>query len=211
MSFKIAIQDGEKFNTFSHLMGAFFATCGAALLMRSAVLSHDSEKIFTCFIYCFSTVLIYVISTLYHSSNGPKKDVFRRLDYIGIYLKIAGNYTPFMILAIRGLPGYSVLMVVWAIAAVGVMIEAFFKPENRLVPNLLYLSMCATVIPVLSKLFAAVHPLGFFLIMLGFASYGVGFLFFLNDEKIKHGHGIWHMFVIAGTAAQYFCLLMYVV
>lgn len=211
MTLKISVQDGERFNTFSHLFGAFVAMCGVVMLMRSALISQDTAKVFTCLIYGFSTVFIYIISTLYHSASGPAKRLFHRLDYIGIYIKIAGNYTPYMILAIRGWPGYSVLTTVWAIAAVGILIEIFLKPENRLVPNLLYVSMCATVIPVLSKLFVAIPHLGFFLIMLGFASYGVGFLFFLHDDKIKHGHGIWHLFVMGGSTAQYVCLFMYLI
>lgn len=208
---KIAVQDGERFNVFSHLAAGLLAACGVCLLMFSALLKHDMSRIITCSIYSISTVGIYIISVLYHASHGPTKQLFRRLDYIGIYLKIAGNYTPYMILAIQGLRGWTVLSTVWTLAAAGILIEIFFKPDNRLVPNMIYLTMSSTVLPVIHILARSVPPLGFAMIMLGFLSYAVGFYFFLNDDKIPHGHGIWHMFVIGGSACQYMCLLMYVV
>ncbi|MBO9667109.1 MAG: hemolysin III family protein [Bdellovibrio sp.] len=209
----MAIQDGEKFNTVSHLIGGLLAACGVALLLYLAVEKHDVSRILTCLIYGVSTVLIYVLSVLYHSAErGPQKAFFQKLDYIGIYFKIAGNYTPYMILAIRGFPGYSVLAVVWSLAAVGILVELIFEPRgHRIVPNIIYLTMSATVVPVLNHLFHAVPPQGFALIMLGFLSYAVGFGFFLFDGKIKHGHGIWHMFVLGGSACQYLCLLLYVI
>ena len=208
---KIAVQDGERFNTFSHLAAALGAACGVCLLMFSAVAKHDMSRVITCSIYSISTVGIYILSVLYHASHGPSKRFFQRLDYIGIYLKIAGNYTPYMILAIQGFRGWSVLSTVWTLAAIGIFVELFFKPESRLVPNLIYLTMSSTVIPVLHILFASVPPFGFGLIMVGFLSYVVGFYFFLNAEKIPHAHGVWHMFVIGGSLCQYLCLLMYVV
>lgn len=208
---KIAVQDGERFNTFSHLIAALVAACGVCLLMFSAMAKHDMSRVITCTIYSVSTVGIYIISVLYHASHGPTKALFRRMDYIGIYLKIAGNYTPYMILAIQGLRGWTVLSTVWMLAAAGIFVELFVKPKTRLIPNLIYFTMSSTVLPVIHVLAKAVPPFGFALIMLGFLSYAVGFYFFINDEKIPHGHGIWHMFVIGGSACQYLCLLMYVV
>lgn len=116
-----------------------------------------------------------------------------------------------MILAIQGLRGWTVLSSVWMLAAAGIFIEIFVKPKTRLIPNIIYFTMSSTVLPVINVLARSVPPFGFALIMLGFLSYAVGFYFFINDEKIPHGHGIWHLFVIGGSACQYLCLLMYVV
>jgi hemolysin III len=193
------------------LLGALIAFVGVALLMYLAVARHDIPRIITFTIYGVSTVLIYIISVLYHSAHGEQKKIFQRLDYIGIYFKIAGNYTPYMILAISSIAGYSILLVVWTLAILGIYLEVFRKPKGATMRNILYVIMTATVIPVLSQLYHAVSLWGFALIMLGFLAYAIGYVFFLFDEKIKHGHGIWHMFVLTGSMCQYLCLLMYVV
>lgn len=179
--------------------------------MATAISKQDPVRILSCAIYGVTTIGIYIISTLYHGSRGEKKDMFRRLDYIGIYLKIAGNYTPYMILAIGGLKGFTVLASVWALAAIGILQEFALRSKHRTISNLIYLSMSALAIPVLQQLATAVHTWGFALIMLGFLSYAIGFVVWLNDHKIPHGHGIWHLFVIGGSTCQYLCLWLYVV
>ncbi|WP_413575399.1 PAQR family membrane homeostasis protein TrhA [Bdellovibrio sp. HCB290] len=206
----LSVQHGEKFNTFSHLLGALIAFVGVAFLMHTAFVRQDIPRIITFTIYGVSTVLIYVLSVLYHSAQGEQKRTFQKLDYIGIYFKIAGNYTPYMILAISGVAGYSVLLVVWGLALLGIYLEVFRKPKGATLRNILYVTMSASVIPVLSQLYQAVSLWGFALIMVGFLAYVIGFIFFLFDEKIKHGHGIWHMFVITGSMCQLICLLMFV-
>jgi hemolysin III len=208
---RIQVQDGERFNTFSHLVGTFLALCGAMLLMMNAFMKHDVSRLVTCTIYGLSTIGIYAMSTLYHSSFGIKKNLYRKLDYMGIYLKIAGNYTPYAILAIQGKQGWSVLAAVWIFAIIGITQEIIFESKRRWLSNVIYLVMSACVVPVLHVLMKAVPLYGFALIMLGFLSYLVGFYFFLNDEKIKHGHGIWHLFVMGGSFCQYLCLLIYIV
>ncbi|WP_413582254.1 PAQR family membrane homeostasis protein TrhA [Bdellovibrio sp. HCB288] len=206
----LSVQHGEKFNTFSHLLGALIAFVGVAFLMHTAFVRQDIPRIITFTIYGVSTVLIYVLSVLYHSAQGEQKRTFQKLDYIGIYFKIAGNYTPYMILAISGVAGYSVLLVVWGLALLGIYLEVFRKPKGATLRNILYVTMSASVIPVLTDLYQAVSMWGFTLIMVGFLAYVIGFIFFLFDEKIKHGHGIWHMFVITGSMCQLICLLMFV-
>ncbi|HWU44519.1 MAG TPA: hemolysin III family protein [Bdellovibrio sp.] len=208
---KIAVQDGERFNTFSHLIGTMLAFGGVCLLMCTAMAKHDMLREITCAIYSLSTLGIYAISTLYHGSVGPRKDILRKMDYIGIYFKIAGNYTPFMILAIQGLRGWAVVVAIWSFAVGGILMELYLPLKSRFLPNIVYLIMSSMVLFVIHVLVQTVAPEGFALIMLGFLSYAVGFYFFLNDERIPHGHGIWHMFVIGGSLCQYLCLLMFIV
>jgi hemolysin III len=205
------VAHGEKFNTLSHFIAAFFAFCGAIVLMSTAISKGDPTRILSCAIYGVTTIGIYIISTLYHGSSGPKKDVLRKLDYIGIYLKIAGNYTPYMILAIGGIQGYTILVSVWLLAGLGILQEVALRSKNRSLSTLIYVIMTALALPVLKNLATAISPVGFALLMTGFLSYAIGFYFFLNDEKIRHGHGIWHLFVIGGSTCQYLCLLIYVV
>lgn len=203
------VQYGERFNTFTHALGAFLTLIGSVLLLYLAAYKQDTWRLFSFGIYAVTTVGLYSISTIYHGSSGEKKDFFRKLDYIGIYLKIAGNYTPYAILALRGKTGWAVLGVVWTLAVVGILWELVVAPKNRSMSLALYGIMSVTVLPALKQLMDAVPPLGFAMIMAGFTSYAIGVYFFFNDEKIKHGHGMWHICVMGGTAFQYLCVLLY--
>ncbi|WP_374029423.1 hemolysin III family protein [Bdellovibrio bacteriovorus] len=203
------VQDGERFNTFSHAVGAILALIGSALLVYLAAYKQDTWRLFSFTVYAFTTVGLYCISTIYHGSHGQKKEFYRKLDYIGIYLKIAGNYTPYAILALRGKTGWMVLGVVWTLAVVGIMWELVVSPKNRSLSLALYGIMSVTVLPALKQLMDAIPPGGFAMIMAGYISYAIGVYFFFNDTKIKHGHGMWHLCVMAGTAFQYLCVLIY--
>ncbi|KYG68874.1 hemolysin III [Bdellovibrio bacteriovorus] len=203
------VQDGERFNTFSHALGAFLALLGSVLLIGLAASKQDTWRLFSFSVYAFTTVGLYCISTMYHGSQGQKKNFYRKLDYIGIYLKIAGNYTPYAILALRGNTGWIVLGVVWALAVLGIMWELVATSKNRNFSFALYGIMSVTVLPALKQLMDAIPPMGFAMIMAGFISYAIGVYFFFNDTKIKHGHGMWHLCVMAGTAFQYLCVLIY--
>lgn len=204
------MQYGERFNTISHLVATALASFGAALLLYLAISKNDLLEIIAFSIYAITTVGLYSASTLYHGSNGAIKNLLRRLDYIGIYLKIAGNYTPFMILLLRGSGGWVVLSAVWLLAAIGIVHEFNLGKKTRRYSMIIYGVMTLAVLPVTKHLVDALPPQGFALILAGFASYGVGFYFYINDERIKHGHGLWHLGVIGGTLFQYLCLLMYV-
>ncbi len=206
---KLPFEEGERFNTVSHFVGALLAIAGTVLLLFFAASKQDSWKIFTFTIYGITTVGLYCISTIYHGSSREKKDFYRKLDYIGIYLKIAGNYTPFALLALRGTTGWIVLATVWSLAVFGILREIIKEPKQRSLSLTIYGVMSITVLPVLKELMDAIPPAGFALIMTGFVSYAVGVYFFFNDEKLKHGHGIWHICVMGGTFCQYLCLLMY--
>lgn len=203
------VEHGERFNTLSHGMGTVFALIGSIILLWMAAQKPDSWKIFSFTVYAVTTVGLYFISTLYHAAKGSKKHFLRRLDYIGIYLKIAGAYTPFAILALRGAVGWAILAAVWTMALLGVLLEVFFFPKKRRESLALCCLMAITVLPALKVLMDAIPFYGFLMILAGFVAYGIGILFFVNDEKIKHGHGIWHLCVMAGTAMQFLCVLIY--
>ena len=203
------IQEGERLNTFTHATGALFAVLGSFLLLYIAAAKQDTWRLFSFSIYAFTTVGLYLISTLYHAASNSKKEFYRKLDYIGIYLKIAGNYTPFAILALRGNVGWMVLGVVWTLAITGIIWEIFSPTKNRSLSFIIYGVMSVTVLPALKNLMDALPPLGFAMVLAGYASYAVGCYFFFNDERIKHGHGMWHLCVMAGTAFQFLCVLLY--
>ncbi len=179
--------------------------------MNSAIAKNDPVRIYSCLIYGISTIGIYFISTVYHWSREPHKEFFRTLDYVGIYLKIAGNYTPYAILAIGGMKGWAIMVAVWSLALTGIIQEVTLRSKKRKCSNVIYFLMSASVLPVIHQLYSAVPILGFGLIMLGFLSYFIGFFVWLNDHRIPHGHGIWHLLVIGGSTCQFLTLWLFVV
>ena len=119
---------GEKFNTLTHLAGAVLALAGTAMLIALALRDGDPWKVASVSIYCVTLVLLYSISALYHGLRGPSKEILRKLDHLSIYLLIAGSYTPFCLVSLRGPWGWSLLGVVWALAALGSLQE--LKPRS---------------------------------------------------------------------------------
>jgi len=205
------MQHGERFNTISHLIATGFAAIGSLIVLYLAAEKHNLLELLSVAVYAVTTVGLYSASTLYHGSQGLLKDLFRRMDYIGIYLKIAGNMTPFMIILLRGTTGWAILAVTWTLALIGIFHEFNLGKKTRRYSLIIYGVMNLAVLPVLKNLVDSLPPQGFALIVAGYISYAIGFYFFLNDERIKHGHGIWHIGVIGGTLFQYLCLVLYVV
>lgn len=205
------IKDGERLNTVTHAVGTFFAIMGSLLLLWFAASKHDSWRLFSFSVYAFTTVGLYLISTLYHASSDQQKKIFfRKLDYIGIYLKIAGSYTPYMIIALRGNVGWMILGIVWTLAIMGVLWELFAaNKKNRSLSFIIYGVMSVTVLPAMKGLMDALPPLGFSLVIAGYICYAIGCYFFFNDERIKHGHGMWHVCVMGGTSFQFLGVLFY--
>jgi len=202
---------GERFNTISHLIATGFAAIGSIFALYLASEKHNMIELVSVAVYAITTVGLYSASTLYHSAQGTIKDLYRRVDYIGIYLKIAGNSTPFMVILLRGKAGWLTLTAIWCLAMVGIIHEFNLGKKTRRYSMIIYGMMSLAVLPVLKNLIDALPITGFVLIVAGYVSYLIGFYFYLNDERIKHGHGLWHLGVIGGTLFQYLCLVMYVV
>jgi hemolysin III len=201
---------GERFNGFSHLAGAILAAAGMAVLVTSSALHHDAWKVVSSVVYGTTLVLLYTISTLYHSLRGPAKAVLQRLDYCAIYLLIAGSYTPFALVTLRGPWGWTLFGVNWALAVIGIAQELWIGHRTRLFSLLIYVVMGWLVLIAMGPLAAALPAPGLWWLVAGGALYTVGIGFFLFDEKVRHFHGIWHLFVLAGSACQFVSILWYV-
>lgn len=205
------MDEGEKFNTISHLIGAAFAIAAASILITLSAIKGDTYKIVGFSIYGAMLVLLYTISTIYHSTQGEKKEFFRRLDYISIYLMIAGTYTPFTLVTLKGAWGWSILGTIWTLAFIGIVQELLFGKKTRRYSVILYLLM-GWVIVVATKPMIENLPIGAIIwLFLGGIAYTGGVVAFIFDEKIKHGHGIWHIFVLLGTICHFASLIGYVV
>ncbi|MBL8394834.1 MAG: hemolysin III family protein [Candidatus Accumulibacter sp.] len=201
---------GEKLNAWTHLVGAVLALAGALLLIVVAAQSGDPWKIVSVSIYGATLVLLYSFSALYHSFRGRAKEIFQKLDHQSIYLLIAGSYTPFCLVTLRGPWGWSLLGVVWGLAIIGGLQEFWRQSKARVLSVVIYVVMGWAVVAALVPLLQALGTAGLFWLAAGGLFYTTGIVFYALDTRLQHAHGIWHLFVLAGSAAQYVAILRYV-
>lgn len=200
----------ERFNSISHLVGAGLAVVGAVVLIVLAALQGDPWKIVSFSVYGAMLMALYIFSTLYHSVRGRAKDVLRKFDHCSIYLLIAGTYTPFALVTLRGAWGWSLLGVVWTLALLGIVQEIWLAKGARLLSLLIYMLMGWLALVAVSPLLRALTPAGFAWLAAGGAFYTVGIIFYATDHKVRHGHGVWHLFVMGGSICHFFTVLLYV-
>jgi hemolysin III len=201
---------GERFNSISHLIGAAAALAGLVILVVSASRQGDAWKIVSFSVYGATLLLLYAFSALYHSLSGRAKDLFRKFDHSAIYLLIAGTYTPFTLVTLRGAWGWSIFGVIWGLAVLGIVLDSLPRKGNRVLPVAIYLIMGWLVLMALKPLLRALPLAGFGLLLLGGLFYTLGVVFYALDKKVRHFHGIWHLFVLAGSVSHYFAVLLYV-
>ena len=201
---------GEIFNSVTHLIGSIFAFAGLVGLLVTSIPTGDPWKIASFAVYGSTLVELYLVSTLYHAVRGRAKRVFRRLDHTSIYVLIAGTYTPFALVSLRGSWGYPLLAAVWTLAAVGVLQEFLVRTRIRGLSVSLYLLMGWLAVTVFVPLRAAIGSAGMLLLVAGGILYTIGVFFYLVDEKYAHSHGVFHLFVLAGSVLHFFVVLFYV-
>ena len=202
---------GEKFNALTHLVGAVLALAGAVVLVVLAALGGDPWKVVSVSIYGVTLVMMYTFSVLYHSLRGRAKNVLRELDHQSIYLLIAGSYTPFCLVSLRGAWGWSLLGVVWGLAALGGLQELRPKNGARILSVVIYVLMGWVALVALVPLLKALGTGGFGWVAAGGLLYTIGIVFYALDSRLAHAHGIWHLFVMAGSVTHYVAILRYVV
>jgi hemolysin III len=207
---KAGMYHGEKLNAWTHLVGAVLALAGSVVLVVLAVHGGDPWKIVSVSIYGATLVLLYTFSAMYHSFRGRAKDVLRKLDHQGIYLLIAGSYTPFCLVTLRGPWGWSLFALVWGLALVGGLQEMRPRSEARTLSLVIYIVMGWAVLAALVPLLEALGTEGFVWVAAGGLLYTGGIVFYVLDTRLRHAHGVWHLFVMAGSAAHYFAILFYV-
>jgi hemolysin III len=201
---------GERFNGLTHFSGALLALAGTVVLVVLASLQADPWKIVSFSIYGATLLFLYASSTLYHSTRGRAKEVFRKFDHAAIYLLIAGTYTPFTLVSLNGPWGWSLFGVVWGLAVAGIIQELWFAKGARIASLVLYLLMGWVAIVAVVPLIDALSWQGFAWLIAGGAVYTAGVVFYFFDERFRHFHGIWHLFVLAGSAIHYTAIVLYV-
>ncbi|QXP83249.1 hemolysin III family protein [Methylococcus sp. Mc7] len=200
----------ERFNTLSAFSGAMAAVFGVVWLVAFAVRQGDLWKITSFSIFGFTLISVYVLATLYHGSEGRAKAVFSKLDHLSIYLLIAGTYTPFTLVTLRESVGWQVFVAIWGMACFGIILDLTPKNRNRVLRVIICLAMGWLIIVALDPLLRAMPIEGFYCLLLGGLFYTIGVLFYALDEKVSYFHGIWHLFVMAGSFNHYVAVLYYV-
>ena len=201
---------GERFNSISHLVGAALAVAGTAVLVVLAARLGDPWKIVGFSIYGAMLVALYVASTAYHSVRGRAKEILQKVDHCSIYLLIAGSYTPFALVSLRGPWGWSLLGVVWGLALLGIAQEIWLAKGARVLSLVIYVLMGWLALVAVVPLWEALTPAGFGWLLAGGACYTLGIVFYATDHKVRHGHGLWHLFVLAGSICHFVTVLLYV-
>ena len=201
---------GERLNGYTHLAGALLAAAGAPLLIVLAARGGDVRTIVGCTIYGATLFLLYGTSTLYHSLRGRAKSVLRKLDHCSIYLLIAGTYTPFALVTLRGPWGWTLFGLAWGLAALGITQEFIFGKGTRRLSMLIYIVMGWMGAAALRPLAAGLGAHGLAWLLAGGLLYSGGIVFYLLDERVRHFHGVWHLFVLGGSAAHFIAIAFYV-
>ena len=201
---------GEKLNAITHLVAAVLALVGSTVLVTLAAMSGDAWKVFSIALYGVTLVLLYSFSTLYHSLRGRAKSILQKLDHHSIYLLIAGSYTPFCLVTLRGPWGWSMFAVVWTLALIGIAQELRPSRGARKLSLAIYIVMGWVALVALVPLLKVLGTTGFAWVAAGGVFYTVGIVFFVLDTRLRHAHGVWHLFVMAGSAAHFFAIARYV-
>jgi hemolysin III len=198
-------------NSITHGIGIVLSIAGLCVLTAFASLFGDAWHIVSCSIFGTTLVLLYTTSTLYHSVQFPSaKKILRILDHAAIFILIAGTYTPFTLVNLRGPWGWSLFVVVWGLAILGIIFRLAFQGKWFVVVLGLYICMGWAVIVAIKPLMESVDTGGCILLLIGGLAYTFGIIFYLW-HRLPYHHAVWHIFVLAGSIFHFFAILFYVI
>jgi len=198
-------------NSVIHGLGIGLSVAALVVLVAFAVLEHDPYKLASAIVFGVALVLEYTASTLYHSFPQPRvKHLFKIFDHCGIYLLIAGTYTPFCLVTLRAANGWLLFGVIWGLAVVGIAVEAFWAYRPRWLSAAVYLGMGWMVVLSMKPLVANLEPGGIWLLVAGGLAYTVGTIFYVM-KRVKYMHAVWHVFVLAGSVCHFLAVLVFVI
>jgi hemolysin III len=203
------MERSERFSSLSHVVGGVLAIAGTIVLIVLAAERGDPWRIVSFSVYGATLIFLYTSSGLYHALSGRARRVFRRLDHAAIYLLIAGTYTPFALGPLRGPWGWSLFGVLWGLAVLGI-VQEFIPQRTRRMSMIFYIVMGWLIVIAVDPLTRHLAPGGLMWLLAGGLFYTLGVIFFIFDEKWRFGHEIWHLFVLAGSIAQYGAVLLYI-
>ena len=197
-------------NSVTHGIGAALSVAGLVVLVVMAAIRGTAWHIVSCAVFGVSLILLYLASTLYHALTARRaKHVFRILDHASIYLLIAGTYTPFTLVTLRGAWGWSLFGVVWALAVAGIVFQSLAIGRRPILSTVIYILMGWVVLIAFRPLLHALPWAGFLWLLAGGVAYTAGVVFFALRSKFAHA--VWHFFVLAGSTCHFFAVYLYVV
>jgi hemolysin III len=198
-------------NSIIHGLGVGLSIAALAILLVYAGQSHNPWAIASSLVYGIALVLEYTASTLYHSFPQERvKHIFKILDHCGIYVLIAGTYTPFTLVTLRGHGGLWLFGVVWGLTVIGISVEAFWVHRPRWLSASVYLGMGWLVVVAIKPLAAALPPAGLWLLIAGGLCYTLGTGFYVL-KKVPYMHAVWHVWVLAGSILHFLAVLLFVI
>lgn len=202
----------ECFNTVSHGITAAVAVGGVVVLIVFGAKSNKDWSLFSALVYGSSLVLLYTFSALYHGLRNKKaKHLFNILDHCGIYLLIAGTYTPVILISMGGLTGWVFFGIQWGMALCGILLKIFYTGKYNLISTLIYAFMGWIIAFKIELVKAALEPTAYWLLLSGGIAYSVGIVFYLLDYRMKLAHFIWHLFVMAGSILHFIMIARYII
>ena len=197
-------------NYLTHGLGILLSFIGCFFLILPSLESDNPLKPVCFVIYGLSLVLLYSASTIYHALKHPKlKKIFRTIDHCAIYLLIAGSYTPFTMIPLKGAWGWFLFGTIWGLAALGITFKIFFIHRFKIFSTLVYIAMGWLVLVAIEPLMNSYPYEGILWLVSGGLFYTLGVIFFAMDKN-KFYHAIWHLFVMGGSMCHYFAILFYI-
>ena len=192
---------GERLNTCTHLLGLVMAILGVPLMLAKTWPGGDASRITGALVFALSCVSLYAASTFFHWTRGQEKRRWQRIDHCAIHLLIAGTYTPFALVTLQDAWGWMLLATVWAAASLGIWRELRSTAGDP--PLALYIGMGWAGVAAVAQLASHIETAVLTWLLVGALFYTVGTIFYVNRAGYRHAHGVWHLFVIGGTASHY--------
>lgn len=201
----------EVANALTHGLGAFASVLGGGVLLTLATRFGDVWQVVSAAVFCASLLLLYTASTLYHIARRPRaKTRLQVLDHCAIYVLIAGSYTPFMLVSLRGPWGWSLFGIVWGLAVGGVIFKLFCTGRFERLSTLIYVGMGWLVLVAAGPMLHSLSVSTLLWLLAGGLSYTAG-TFFFHSQRIPYAHAIWHLFVLVGSACHFVAVASQVV
>ncbi len=197
----------ELAHSVTHGIGIFMGIAVLVLLVVFSALRKSAWEVVSCAVYGTTFILLYLGSTLYHATRQPRvKTVLKTIDHSSIYLLIAGTYTPYALVPLRGALGWTVLGAIWGSALLGILFKVYFTGRFKAVSLLSYLFMGWFCVIAIKPLYRELNTAGFALLVAGGLCYTVGTIFY-GWKSLKWSHAVWHLFVLAGSLCHFFSIL----
>lgn len=201
----------ERLNALSHGVTAVFAIGGLVAVLWLGYKSEKEWSLFSAIVYGISLLALYTFSSFYHGVSSQKaKKIFKILDHSGIFLLIAGSYTPILLISIGGVTGWAFFWIEWGMALIGIILKIFYAGKFKGLSTAIYAAMGWVIIFKIDLVIELLPAPSFWLVASSGLAYTVGIIFYTLDSRIKYGHFIWHLFVIAGSLLHFIMVVKYI-